>query len=223
MKLLLGGDAHGDNTYVAQIEQIALSQQVDKVIYLGDFGYWEGYNDDFIYRNWALPTYFLDGNHEDHSKLNHAAKDFVSITNNLFYLPRGYVWKWNNVRFLSLGGAYSTDRYQLTLGVDWFVEEVITEEDVTRACSKGEVDIMFTHDCPYGVSSNRMNEPLEATINRKHINTVLKAVQPKELYHGHLHMRYETLMQGYDHKPCLVTGLGFNKGKLENSYLIKEI
>jgi Icc-related predicted phosphoesterase len=223
MRLLLVGDSHGDLLFIERIERFALSQQVDKIIYLGDFGYWPGYNDDFICRDWQLSTYFLDGNHENHSKLNHAAKEFVPITSNLFYLPRGFSWEWNNVRFLSLGGAYSIDRFQRTVNVDWFVDEVISEEDVNRACNNKPVDIMLTHDSPYGVNIGQYGSSLESDINRKHINTVLKALKPKELYHGHFHIRHETLLEGYDHSPCLVNGLGFNKGNFEDSYLIKDI
>lgn len=81
----------------------------------------------------------------------------------------------------------------------WWPTEMITDEQVELAIknaeAQGPVDIMFTHDCPEGVSvpglhaADKWKYP-ETNQNRERLRTVFDAVQPKLLVHGHYHTAY---------------------------------
>lgn len=128
--LLIAGDWHGDPNHAMWCYQHALNKNVDAVVQVGDFGYWEhirGAGSSFLdlCSNLAtendLPTYWIDGNHESHTMLrevygpggrlhNPTPEGFWTIREGLFYIPRGTRWMWGGKHFMGLGGAYSVDK-----------------------------------------------------------------------------------------------------------------
>lgn len=81
---------------------------------------------------------------------------------------------------------------------EWWPTEMITDEQVATAVKNldGEpVDVMFSHDCPTGVSIpgihsvDKWKYP-ETWENRDRLLTVFEAAQPKLLVHGHYHTAY---------------------------------
>jgi predicted phosphodiesterase len=192
-KILFAGDTHGNFNQIMWLLQKASHEKADAIFVLGDFGIWDhldgGEFTDLCSRDskrTGIPIYFLPGNHENYDLLEVYEEtcprdddDFVILKPGVLYSPRAHRWTWNDVRFLSLGGAYSVDKhwrveqdrttlfmaemhdragrrlksrekYALRNGqLSWWHQEEITEEERDRAAEGGEVDVMLTHDKPY--------------------------------------------------------------------------
>lgn len=224
MKILLGGDSHGDWRFLSDLQVRAQQQEAEVILILGDFGFFPHWN------HWQrildlpkpVPIYFLDGNHEDHSILDTSATEVIQIADNLFYLPRGYKWEWEGVSMMSLGGAHSVDRAVRVLDYDWFLEEELTEEDVDRATAHQSVDILFTHDCPSVISPSQLlgrtvNTIEAAERNRSKLTQVMYSLNPKRVYHGHWHHYHQTVVTLYEvEHNCTITGLDCNQATSDN-------
>jgi hypothetical protein len=219
--ILACGDVHGDAGEVDYCLTVAQAQQAQAAFFLGDFGYWEhepsgvSYLDEVEKAATAhdLPVYFLDGNHDKISLLldTYDERDdegFVIVRPHVRYAPRGHRWTWSDVRFLSFGGAYSTDkeprllmeqrraRYQdlpqhALAGTLWFPEEEATDADLAAALDGPPIDALLTHDKPRGSEPaiNRKDE-WDAYANQDRIQRLVDELTPKLLVHGHLHYRY---------------------------------
>lgn len=214
MRIMICGDWHGNARHAEYCFLQAKEHDVDVVFQLGDFGYWEHtdggmkylYDIALIVKMFKIPLYWIDGNHENHVMLakqytNFDENGFVEIRDNVFYSPRGNVWKWDGVKFLSLGGAFSIDRNFRRPGTSFWFEETITQDDVDVASKNGKdgVDVMLCHDVLTGVDLHRifwmMNKRLtksrESDINRDYVREVALATRPRMLFHGHYHVRYK--------------------------------
>lgn len=123
MKVLLAGDSHGRISTIKEYLEVADERECDIIFVLGDFGYWEHELEGIEYLNlvdyyadqFAMPVYFLDGNHDKTSLLleKYHERDnegFIKVRPWVRYSPRGHRWTWDHVRFMSLGGAYSVDK-----------------------------------------------------------------------------------------------------------------
>lgn len=218
MKLLFLGDTHGNTGWVHLIIETAKEHDIDWIVQVGDFGYWEHkkHGVDYLF---AVETFleeagkqlvWLDGNHENHPVLRrnygpesdkhitHEEHGFWRIRDHIWYAPRGHRWDWDGVKFMSLGGAYSIDKNFRKVGSSWWWEELITEEEVEQAIEGGLVDIMVTHDCPDGVQGaipaeggldRQKDRWPESLENRRKLARVVQAVRPFALVHGHYHHR----------------------------------
>lgn len=191
-KILFAGDTHGNGDQILWLMRKADRINADAVFILGDFGIWDHLDDgrftDVCSREskrYNIPLYFLPGNHENYDLLEQYEKNndrdeygFVIIKPGLLYSPRAHRWTWQGVRFLSLGGAYSVDKYWRVMAdegdvrmammrqdmgrtltrrnrwalatgqMSWWRQEEITEAERDRAMEGGEVDVMLTHDKP---------------------------------------------------------------------------
>jgi predicted phosphodiesterase len=235
---MLLGDTHGKTAELKGPLRRAKKDGVEAIVQVGDFGFiWRDDNRldrvvNFRSQIYEVPIYFLDGNHEDHDRMEemnatHDAERFVEVANNIFYLPRGFAWEWDGVRFMSVGGAVSTDVEPSfgwpgrTLGFDWFPQERISYRDVDRAISKGKVDVLLSHDVAeippvLGEKLQRMDFRLdrETRSNRMALRAIAEEVQPKLMVHGHYHYRYNDLLLG-----AVVSGLGMN-GSGQSQYVV---
>lgn len=127
MKIILGGDTHGDRNQVRWLLEKAQKADAAGVFVLGDFGVWD-HGDAGAFTNGVavdakragMKVWFLPGNHENYDILDELEKTrprnedgFVQYgegLDTLLYSPRGHRWTWEGVDFLSLGGAYSVDK-----------------------------------------------------------------------------------------------------------------
>lgn len=225
MKVLLAGDTHGDLPHVAYLLGTAAQQGCDRIVQVGDFGYWphvEPFHDQVAAaaRTAAIDIYWLDGNHENFDALetvvDMAATEPQRMLDNLWYLARGAAWEWDGCRFVSLGGAPSVDKEQRVEGSTWWPQELLTESQVTRAQAR-IADVLLTHDAPDGVCPIigpwYKGDPL-STHHRQLISAVADAVQPKLLVHGHYHYRYTGA-----YGRTRVEGLGRNSQE-EDSWMV---
>lgn len=218
MKIMFLGDVHGNDKFFTQAVKVAAADGCHAVIQVGDFGYWEHAKEGKSFLKWCerylqekgLTLYWLDGNHENHSVLRAnygpggdrhkpTPEGFWQMRSNIFYLPRGVRWNWEGVDFMALGGAYSIDKDWRTEGKSWWPEERITAEEAEYASRPGNVDVMLTHDCPDGVDipclrAQQKNRYPESQDNRSLVASVVRAVRPILLVHGHYHERYSQVL-----------------------------
>lgn len=135
----------------------------DILIVAGDFGVvWESLERtlDVIDQIKTLPYTILwvDGNHENFPLLEcfPLATRYGNIchklSDNCYHLCRGNIYTIQGHTFLALGGAMSTDRFARIKGVDWFPEEELNGDVVTRVLTHLDedmrVDYIISHDCP---------------------------------------------------------------------------
>lgn len=210
-KVMLAGDWHGNARWAEVCCQHAYRNGADAILQLGDFGFWtEGRGtDEYLSRveraasKGKIRVFWVDGNHEDHSRFaefNDPARPMTT------HLPRGHRWTWWGKRFMALGGAFSVDRFCRTEGVDWWPGEKLSEDDVARASRDDgtPVDVVVAHDCPTGVhipgvgadwgTQHRGVFPdhmlYQASLHRDEVRKVYDATRPGLWAHGHYHRMY---------------------------------
>lgn len=212
-KVMLAGDWHGSTHWALSALEQALARGADTVIQVGDFGWWvEGdFTREYLgslqrfVHDTGLDFYWLDGNHEDHSR-EFTDERYPDLT----YLPRGYRWSWWDKTWMSVGGAVSVDKAWRKEGVSWWPNEILTEEEVYYASRPPGVDIVLAHDCPKGVDipgigpntkqrPGEMRWPVDALAraeaHREKMRHIWKATRPTLWVHGHYHRRYEAWLR----------------------------
>lgn len=217
--IVFAGDWHGYLGQALREVEAAKKKGVRVIIHVGDFGIWSGREGmKYLHRlNKALAEngmtlYFVDGNHEDFDELYaySVLEDGTRrVRSNIFHLPRGLVFTWNDLHLLAFGGAYSVDRGSRVLNRTWWVQEMITDEDIATALANIEsapkIDIMVCHDSPSSVPNVVVDSPmrqvsaqrffgvqpiLEATKHRARLDDVYHAAKPTLVIHGHYHEAY---------------------------------
>lgn len=208
----IAGDWHGD-TGCAKNALLKFSHlNIRHVLQVGDFGFWPG-NSGYKYLRkvnhyaelYNVTLYINLGNHEDYVQVA-ALKPHPTMEGFIYnpYFPniivatRGARWEWNDVSFVSLGGANSIDYEGRIEGISWWKEEQISLGDIYRTVEGGHADIMISHDCPAGVNilgSHREEKngwrPTELAYARKSREALRQAVdgvKPDILFHGHYHL-----------------------------------
>jgi len=161
----------------------------DYVIILGDFGLLWNYKetgvcvesnpidnhwskDEIYWKKWLeekpWTTLFIDGNHENYDRLNtypitenwNGGK-VQKISDSIIHLMRGEVYTINDMKFLTFGGATSTDRgtfmgeeqAKLDIHKYWWPEELPTQYEIDNAINNLQkvdfkVDYILTHTLP---------------------------------------------------------------------------
>lgn len=220
MRIAVAGDWHGNAGWAEQVIDYAAENDATFIVHVGDFGYWVNSKNtrSFLGRVNArlsatnLALGFLDGNHEDHSRLaewNVVGGELVQVPDypHIGYFPRGYRWEACGKTFMAVGGAHSIDRQWRTPNVDWWPEEYINAEQEEYASREGNVDVIFSHDCPDGVDIPGIEPPGLSRVwpvgdqftsheHRKVLGRIVDATKPKVLIHGHYHVGYEASREG---------------------------
>lgn len=218
-KVLLLGDVHGEAGWLRTAVRAASLLGIRRILQLGDFGYWPHYGSGRVFlekaqgalSNYDVELWWVDGNHENHDYLADAPRDENGFwrSGSIVHIGRGSRWEWEGRSFLGCGGAYSIDKPYRREGESWWAGETITEADLRR-CSGPAVDVLVTHDAPWGAQNviglgtvgNKDNYP-ESAANRKRVAALCDEVQPKLLVHGHYHHRNTT-----NYKTTRVEGFG---------------
>lgn len=213
----MAGDIHGNTTHMRYLVDVARDQDCDRIFQLGDFGAWEHMSDGVQFMdkvaNYArknqVMIYFLDGNHDKTSLLMQKYSDdpddegFLKVRDWIRYSPRGHRWTWDEVTFISLGGAYSVDKdYRVNVleaqgsGKPeryWFPEEEMSDGYMSVILrDTTPVDVMLAHDKPRSSSPpwNRKDIP-NCWPNQDRLQMAVTALTPAHFYHGHLHFLYQ--------------------------------
>ncbi len=144
------------------------------------------------------------------------SKGFAMARRRVLLAPKAHRWTWAGKTFVGAGGAVSVDKeHRLAaekggryFNKDWGIwedngrgtgaktlywpNETLTDEDLWQVKSYGKADYLITHDCsahtPFG---KRLKPDLDSQIHRQKIDEVLKVVQPKMHFHGHMHEKYD--------------------------------
>lgn len=224
--ILVVGDTHGDHGFwYERVIPAAKRYGVQRIVQLGDFGYWEHSlaGVKYLHRlsEWLseadMAVYFVDGNHENHTWLRsvYAPKqgqpEPCRIRKRIYWLPRGSAGTWEGVRWLACGGAYSIDKPGRVPGQSWWPEETITDKEVNACRARGRADVLFSHDCPLGVEPSQIhgaNKTLvvETQVNRVKLTEVMKNSRAKLVMHGHWHEFHDDVT----YEGVRVVGLGCN-------------
>lgn len=219
--VLLVGDVHGDTAWwTSTVIPSAKEYEVDAIVQLGDFGYWEHTLSGVKYLHHlnralgeaGLDLYFCDGNHENHDWLSRiyvgrGADRLLPtpIRDRIIYLPRGCLLTINSTRFLAAGGAWSVDKPMrdevMARGEPacWWPQETLTDLDVRTCASRGKADVVLSHDAPFRYpigmeiphSATKHDYP-ETTANRDRLTKIVLAARPKLAVHGHWHVFMDT-------------------------------
>lgn len=229
---LLVGDTHADTPFLLAALRTAQHLGLPTVIQLGDFGYWP-HADSFLRlartarETYGVDVWFIDGNHENFYDLSaHVSKarplgadprSPVELAPGFVYLPRGSRIRVAGQRVLCVGGATSVDRTLRTPGIDWFIEERLSDADIDAAIAGGPADILLSHDAPAGwtipglpmLPASWLAELPAAHEHRRRLAEVFEAVLPSIVVHGHYHVAYAAEIER-PWGPVRVYGLAHN-------------
>lgn len=215
MKSLIAGDWHGSISAAKGCIEQASEEGCTRVIQVGDFGIPFYTGSDFLDRvsdlgvEHDVEVFFLDGNHENFDTVEKWVNTYkrdpnglIPILPNLTYMPRGAVWKdEDGLVYAVMGGAASIDRDWRTIGFDYFPQELITPGDVFRFFNKAsdfeKIDVLLTHDCSDRTDWGFALIPdSKSQMNRRVIDEILDYLKPDFHFHGHMHKRYEWVLNG---------------------------
>lgn len=207
MRILLAGDSHGNAGFIEHLCKVATVNGCELIIQVGDFGLWPGkFGKRFLMKTDKLLTdarielWWLDGNHEDHARIQEWSKresfytERQQVLGRIHYLPRGYRFELNELHFMALGGAWSIDKDARTPGVSWWPQEELTQGDYMRAVAGGTpVDVLLSHDMPARREAYAYF-PFMAqggNSNRQYVQAVAHATHAQLHVHGHMHHPYK--------------------------------
>lgn len=232
MRVLFVGDVHANRVFIKSVYQKAKDEEVDKIVQVGDFGWWPRTvpGQRFIYLASSLasqsniPLLFVDGNHEDHDQLPHDATEVVELEPGIHYLPRGVVTTLGDSRVLGIGGAVSVDRQWRTEHVDWFREETANFAAYNKAATaEGSIDIVLAHDLPAGVDLEldypvTPNVAAHCNLHRIGMRELMDIHKPDLWVGGHYHQRTTQKING-----TIIEGLAHDAWGVETATLLMDL
>lgn len=204
--LYITGDTHGNFERILKwTETTNLNKDKDFLFILGDFGYiWDNKRTSFEKDNLdfisCLPftTLFIDGNHENHERLNSMRVVNFSggkahkVYDSIYHLMRGKVYEVAGKRIFTFGGASSIDKHLRTEGVSWWKEEEFNYREANTAYENlnkvsWEVDYMLTHSAPFSIR-DKLFESNKPSSTERMLEAMLRNIKFKRWYFGHYHI-----------------------------------
>ena len=218
-RVFICGDTHG-TLDIGKIEQLKMKEELDYGDYLivcGDCGVvWDKeslpeYTQHF--ENIGCNVLFIDGNHENFDILNEYPVEYWNggkihkISEHIYHLLRGQIFEIYGEKFLTIGGADSSDREYREEHISWWSDERISNDDINEAKQNLEkvnykVDYVITHtpptktlnefvkiltqcgeDIPY-----YLKHKITPTKTSDMLDFVVKEVEYKFWFCGHLHI-----------------------------------
>jgi len=210
-RLFVTGDTHGEID-IHKLSTVAWPRQAeltkdDYLIILGDFGFvWsEKYiNTEEYWLKWLndkpFTTLFIAGNHECYPRLRQYPKEkwnggyIRKIRDSIFMLEHGQIFNIGGKTIFAMGGAKSIDRVYRKEGVDWWPEEMPSQEEYEIAVANLEanhfqVDYILTHCGPTSVINRLTHYPMESDELTQFLDHyVNQYVSFKRWYIGHYHI-----------------------------------
>jgi len=169
-KFFITGDIHGEyhitKLYRHNWPTGASLSDHDYLIIAGDFGllftpeptktekHWLKWLED---RHWT--TLFICGNHDNHDMLNALPREekfggvVGKVSNKIYHLLRGEVYTIGDKKFLTFGGAMSSDKETRKIGISWWNDEIPNYADMENCLTnlekhQNKVDFIVAHTCP---------------------------------------------------------------------------
>lgn len=201
------GDVHGP-VDARKLSTVNWPQQRDLtrndyLIVCGDMGIvWDGGKEDNWWQAWfnskPFTTLFVDGNHENHVMLGQYPVEIWNggkihrIQPNVIHLMRGQVYNIDGIKFFAMGGASSRDKSMRTEGIDWWTEEMPSNEEYEEACKNLEenewkVDIVISHCAADSIQAAIQPYYEHDKLTNFFEAVVLEKLQYKLWYFGHYH------------------------------------
>lgn len=208
------GDTHGSleldkvtDYFEIECLQHSLTKE-DYLIILGDAGIcWDdGPKDEWVrqtLQDLPVTTLWLDGNHENFPLIQeypeikwHGGK-VHQIAPDILHLMRGYCYEIDGKTFWTFGGGFSVDRAYRIQSINWWPEEMPSEEEYRRGMESLEknqykVDYILTHTAPRKVVEEICPDimPGEESL-QNYLQEVAEKTDFTKWYFGHWHMDVE--------------------------------
>ncbi len=195
MSLRIVGDVHGKYLQYAKIARKAKKEGL-KTVQLGDMGFSYGH-----FKHFGLDP-------EDHSFFggNHDNYDIYSYSPNALG-DYGFV-NMGDVEFFFVRGAFSVDKFRRSAGIDWWLNEELTEEEFYEAREvylQIRPSVMITHDAPdtmrdfmldNGFVNSIAGDKKIFTRTGRQLDLMFQACQPKLWIFGHWHFSCDHKIEG---------------------------
>lgn len=164
-----------------------------------------------------LTVFAIPGNHENHDHWNWFVdnmpthKGFGMVRRRVLLAPKTHEFRMAGRQFVVAGGAVSIDKADRMErergGIDrytgrqvrglgprtlYWPNEELTDQDVVKIKTQfPKADILLTHDCSnYTHFQGRLKPDADSERHRRRIDEVIRAVEPKVHFHGHMHTKY---------------------------------
>jgi hypothetical protein len=217
MRVIVCGDLHGSWSL---LNSLINRKRPDIVLQCGDFGYFP--REECFERQYSGRTvpvrrydprgriknapggsrvqiYWAEGNHEDYFCLRERKiRGDFEVAPGVYWQPRGSTLRLPDGRLaLFMGGAKSTDWKLSEPGVDWFPDEVLSEEDLKDLPDRA--DIVISHTVPLefkvrnwgGMTSEALEKQwgwdMSSDPSRALLSRVLEHCRPHLWYAAHWH------------------------------------
>jgi DNA repair exonuclease SbcCD nuclease subunit len=208
------GDTHRNFEHIEYFCKKFNTSKSDRIIVLGDAGlnYFRNNSDVNLKKKVsALPIsfFFIRGNHEMRPQdiWRYELSDYAG---SLAYIDKefpdsafavdGQVYKIDNKKVLTIGGAYSIDKqYRLSRGFEWFENEQLSEDEMADILNKyrgSKVDCILSHTAPDSeIPYHLLPSSLGKTPNIDNtmemwLDKIKENVEYKKWYCGHFHISY---------------------------------
>lgn len=213
--IFLLGDTHGPTNFLKKISELEKQYQPaedDYVIVLGDFGLLFALQEN-LFEHLALKAanekpykiLFLDGNHENFSRLlaescdcNFGGNIARQLTEykNIIWMQRGCCYQIDNKKILTFGGGTSIDKAYRIPDISWWEEENISDQDIENYKNTikkygKDYDYVLTHAAPVSFASCCV-DPYFKDSNSDKLEMLLDdRLTFKKWYFGHYHVDKE--------------------------------
>jgi len=182
--ITLIGDVHGK--YKRYHEIIREKDRHEYTIQLGDFGFDYSTLKNVDHNNHLI----IGGNHDNMDK----------IINTAHYLGDYGYTELNGINFFYYRGAYSIDRQDRTIGINWWEQEQVTIDQFMKARElyrEIKPDIVLTHDCPDFMVRDYIGPYARVyeNITNWALGELYKIHQPKLWIHAHYHQSKTTVYE----------------------------
>lgn len=172
-KLFVRGDTHGDFRFLPMWCEENHTTTEDVLVILGDAGInyygekkWKEIKTKEFIAEQPITLFCIRGNHEARPMSRSGMKEAMCNAGgicgemyhepkyaNIFYAKDGGIYEYNQKKILTIGGAYSVDKfYRVMMGWMWFANEQLTDDEwrLIKAKVDGQhFDYVFTHTCPF--------------------------------------------------------------------------
>jgi hypothetical protein len=182
------GDVHGKYQ-----NYLNIVKNNEYTVQLGDYGFKYESLKDVNHNNHLI----IGGNHDNMDK----------IINTAHYLGDYGYTELNGINFFYYRGAYSIDRQDRTIGINWWEQEQVTIDQFMKARElyrEIKPDIVLTHDCPDEISFMLLdpNQRKYENITGWALQELFNIHQPKIWRFGHYHHSWRMTVNGTDFR-CL--------------------
>lgn len=193
--MIVIGDIHGKtDRYLRLLSHFRGEPSVQ----LGDFGI--GFPGDEPLPPLPGNAWFIRGNHDNPE----AARSHGN------YLGDYGCKTIDGIRIFYLSGAWSSDQWHRTEGVNWWRDEELRVAELEAAVdqfAKAKPEIVLTHDGPDEavrslLASRSAHKEIDRTATGNALNAMLEAHRPKKWIFGHWHIRFRKQIGGTEFR-CL--------------------